>query len=252
MRTRVIHTRIDEETLVSCVEFYNSRGGNEQDPLSTKVSVVLATFMNSLREGGELQSHNPEDVGRILDELLQKPAQLGSVCISGPRELHRPSTSPEPSFTGSQGERFQEYKDVEEAGLSSALEQTSPAENPRETLRELIDGAVDAVTQPRPELDPDVWAPDPNDLPDPGEFFFDVEKQPRTPPDDLPIESPFVIRALAFDEDQDKKREVLICQIIDHLEPLDRIDEEVFWGLHKKMVPIVDHYLEESDAKNNA
>ncbi len=245
-RTRVIHSRIDEETLLSAVEFYDTRGGSAQDPLSSKVATVLATLMLALREQGDIPTHDPSEVGALLDGYLQKSSQLRPVSISGPRELHRPRQD-NVDFGGVSESSAAEYSsgptDFEE-GLSSALGEVS--ENPREALRALIASSVEAVTQPRAELDPDVWMPDPSELPDPGEFTFDVEKQPKTRTSDLPDDNPHVLEAIGQEDSTERWTQIIICQILDALTPLNEISEEVFQELSKKLRPHVKRYVKET------
>ena len=242
-RTRVIHTRIDEETLLSVVEFYNDRGGKSDDPLSTKVSVVLATMMYSLRERGDIETYDPSEVGALLDDHLQKSSQLRPVSISGPRELYRPM----PPAEGATPVRAAEYEEepiIPSQGLTSALGEAT--EDPREALRALIASSVEAVTQPRAELDPDVWAPDPEELPDPGEFVFDVEKQPKTRTSDLPEDNPHVLEAISQEDSDERWTQIIICQILDALTPLNEISEDVFQELSNKLRPHVKRYVEDT------
>lgn len=239
--SKVIHARIDLESLVSVCDFYSQQGGPETDPLSTRVALTLATLMTHLRESGQLPSHPPSSLEIKLHEYLSKPALNRSVNLSGLRPgLVEPSELEGAQQKGSRQEekihRHVENYSGGAEGLKATLTQ-APIDDPRQALRDLIDSSLTAVTQPTPELDPDIWAPDPSDLPDPGNFQLDIDKQPKLAVTDLPPGREEVLTALA----SASRVDLMLCQIIFALDK--DIPAEHFKQLASQLRPHVEEYF---------
>lgn len=243
MKTRVIHSRIDIETLVSVIDFYRSRKGVEIDPLSTKVSLTLNSIMFHLRESGQIPTHTPDEVEDIFSKYLAKPALggpldlggLGSELQASPREL-------QPAPLMDEVEPTLEPREPESSGLTLAIQGAQTGtEDPRDTLKALIDESLTQVTQPSPELDPDIWAPDPNDLPDPGDFELNIEAQEKLAVNELPPTHSRVLEALARAEGLERSIMLMSARIILNLDPT--MEPDVYDGLATQLRPHIEAYL---------
>lgn len=73
MRRRVLHARIRARIVYACFEIQNQRGLHpERKAMSTVVSEVLESMVNSLIKRGELASINDEEADRKISEWLSE------------------------------------------------------------------------------------------------------------------------------------------------------------------------------------
>jgi len=229
--TRVVHSRIDEETLLCVVDFFESRGGDTSTPLSTRVSVVLATLMRHLQEQGDIPTYDsPADIAAELHTRLQKPSLSGEINLSGPKKLYQP-VAEGPADT----------PNSERSESPSLAEQIGDSPDPRSRLRDLIDEGVARVTQPEAELDPDIWAPDPTELPDPGEFTLDVESQQLLPEAELPDDHRLVVKA----HSENDQALLLALRIVLQLVEQDLWHEPETEKVVRQVLPHTKAYLED-------
>jgi len=191
MASRVLHARIDDETLLSCLELYETLTGNKTGPVSSRVISSIASLMKSLRDSGSLPQHELYQISDILTSYLSEAEvrriNVPSFEVPVPRTIYQPPATMYPEALEEEFQAFQRNQEQQSESQTSLVELLQGARDPRAALREAIEAGVRKVTQPSIELDPDIWAPDPATLPDPGVFKLDLDNQEMLTVEELAV-----------------------------------------------------------------
>ena len=232
-KSKVVHPRIDNRTLLSTIEFYEKYGGDSRDALSTIVANSLSHLMQQLRDQEVLETYDEIDVTRMLSNILTKDKLTGPALNLEIPPMSSVSVSDDvveiiKTESNSQAVGDHETQD----GLANLLD-GAIGSNPREILQNLINSATDAVTQPDVSLDPEIWAPDPNDLPDPSDMMIDVASHPYLKPTELPPDDQFVMDALAMLDLEQQRNRLRAIGIVYH--SMREAGDEQFFGTETSM-----------------
>ena len=254
MASRVVHLRLDDSTLIGCIDYFESHCTVEPRlvPESTKVSWTIAAVIAALRSNNVLPSYTKEELKDEFSERFQKPAHSRPLNVSRLIELNLPSEAtdaPEPSSPASEPWPEEQPTQPTQPTQPATPVPAERASDMRQRLRALIDEGVQAVTTPKPELDPAVWMPDPKDMPDPGEFWLDMAKQPRLTV--LPSGDEFVELALIMDDPFESRVEQMCISIAYYALPARSWSSEAARQLIDKLRPHVLHYYETLEPSEN-
>lgn len=70
IKSRTVHARYKDETLLSIIDYYEKFGPSDDSPLTKKVPLVVAACMQSLREEGKLPTYPREEVADRLQAAM--------------------------------------------------------------------------------------------------------------------------------------------------------------------------------------
>ena len=251
MASRVVHLRLDDSTILGCMDYFASctRVDSSLVPIATQVSWCIQSCIVNLRGLEDIPTYSKEEIESEFRKRLQKPAYSRSLNVGRLIELNQPSEAthaPEPSSPAS--EPWPEEQPTQPTQPATPVP-AERASDMRQRLRALIDEGVQAVTTPKPELDPAVWMPDPKDMPDPGEFWLDMAKQPRLTV--LPRGDEFVELALIMDDPFESRVEQMCISIAYYALPARSWSSEAARQLIDRLRPHVLHYYETLEPSEN-
>ena len=159
VNSKVVHLRLRNETILCLLDYFEKYNeGVTADTLGARLSRSINAIGLGFIQQGLTTDYG--DAANVLHELGRRLDEIA------PKVATPPQFQPTPVVKS----------DEDEPTLDLTV---SEGESPRDKLRELIAEGVANVTEPSIELDPDVWAPDGEDLPDPSEFKIDVDKVKR-------------------------------------------------------------------------
>jgi len=155
MSSNVIHIRLDDESLLSMLEYTEKFIPlNKNAPLGTQTAFVIRSCMQGLIESGAIPKHEPSAIVQLLRDKLGVQGIVDNAPSFSPQVTNPDDLIP---------------KD------SPLNEQIEDGESPRDKMRELINAGINSVTQPDIELDAKVFTPDPDELPDIDDFRLNIE-----------------------------------------------------------------------------
>ena len=277
-QNNVIHLRLDDETLLSVLEMYSMlrrKASTHQMPVATRVSHIIEEMMMDLRASGQIPQYRESDILRELAQYMPMARLPVNVRVPGFKKnlnfnsaaqitsSELTSQEPDPIEDGEDGmpERDEDDYEIErsiddasssypdEQERSELLETLSSAEDPRAILRSLIEQGIESVTEPHIELDPNVFLPDPDDLPEPEAFVLNIQEQPKIPVAELARYAatiPDVASAAEFlshVKDRVTASEVIAAQITAAVMPKDNWFGKDFTLVYSKTLVEVKRYI---------
>lgn len=221
MGSKVIHTRLDNETLLSCIQYYRKFSpvrNSHETAVSTAIATVLRSFMRCMREDDIIPTYDKDKVKKKLAEVLNRGKHMPSNIVRPPK--FKPIIKEEDA-----ADELTVAKPVNPAGNEPAplplelLQDMADSDDPRETLLNTIENSINEITQPKVEIDQSVFMPDPDDIPSPDEFIVDIETVRKYTVQEILDISPHnkLIRRAIIEENPAKLYGVLIG--LKHIEP---------------------------------